>query len=324
MTDDEQARVTISGIPEELTRMWTPQNTKSLVQVLQALYDHFGMHPAAFEQPRTRRQPTPENINEGNLRDILDLSVEVLTTFPTDMTQALEQGPLPDSCAKCRSSDGALKRTVGTGLMARLFFTPTLDEDLIREKVFVVRVQNNDGRRIWANNQTISHMLRLMQATGINRLDAVDIVRHQLHHQGVPVDRVIFRPHTPVRCLAMTAQGQRERSAVNRSLRIHWFLADEVLVLMQDHRLPLNLEAMPLKICFGHEPGKQETTTRGGGAQITDPGSAHQHVPDSGYPSLVLGVFLMRRQQGQGTRASGPQAPPISHPVICIDFGRPV
>jgi hypothetical protein len=78
-------------------------------------------------------------------------------------------------------------------------------------------------------------MLRLMQATGINRLDAADIIRHQLHHQGVPVDRVIFRPHTPVRCLAMTAQGQRERSAVNRSLRIHWFLADEVLVLMQDH-----------------------------------------------------------------------------------------
>jgi hypothetical protein len=167
-------------------------------------------------------------------------------------------------------------------------------------------------------------MLRLMQATGINRLDAADIIRHQLHHQGVPVDRVIFRPHTPIRCLAMTAQGQRERSAVNRSIRIHWFLADEVLVLMRDHRLPLNLEAMPLKIWFGHEPGKQETTTRGGGAQSTDPGSAHQHVPDSGYPSLVLGVFLMRRQQDQGARASGPQAPPISHPAICIDFGRPV
>jgi hypothetical protein len=75
-------------------------------------------------------------------------------------------------------------------------------------------------------------MLRLMQATGINSLDAADIIRHQLHHQGVPVDRVIFRPHTPVRCLALTAQGQRERSSVNRSLRIHWFLPDEVLVLM--------------------------------------------------------------------------------------------
>jgi hypothetical protein len=32
----------------------------------------------------------------------------------------------------------------------------------------------------------------------------------------------------------------------------------------------------------------------------------------------------MRKQQGQGARAGGPQAPPISHPAICIDFGRPV
>jgi len=324
MTDDEQARVTISGIPEDLTRMWTPQNTKSLVQVLQTLYNHFGIQPAAFEQPRTRRQPTPENINEGNLRDVLDLSVEVLTIFPTYMAQALEQGPLPESCAKRRGTDGALKMTVGTGSIARLFFAPTLDEDLMREKAFVVRVQSNDGRRIWANNQAISHMLRLMHATGINRLEAADIIRHQLHYQGVPVDRVIFRPHTPVRCLAITAQGQRERGAINRSLRIHWFLADEVLVFMQDHRLPLNLEAKPLKIWFGHEPGKQETTTLGGGAQSTDLGPDHQHGPDPSYPSLVLGVFLMRRQQGPGARASGPQAPPISHPAICIDFGRPV
>jgi hypothetical protein len=324
MTDDEQARVTISGIPEPLARMWTPQSMTSIVQVLQALYKHFGIQPAVFEQPRTRRQPTPENLNEGNLRDILDPSVEVLTTLPPDMARALEQGPLPDSCAQRRGRDGAFKMTVGTGLVARLFFTPTLDEDLMREKAFVVRVQSNDGRRIWANNQAISHMLRLMQAAGINRLDAADIIRHQLHHQGVPVDRVIFRPHTPVRCLAMTAQGQRERSVGNKSLRTHWFLADEILVLMQGHRHPPNLEAMPLKIWLGHEPGKQETTTRGSGAQSTTPSFAHPHVPDSVYPSLVLGVFLMRRQQGQGARAGGPQAPPISHPAICIDFGRPV
>jgi hypothetical protein len=324
MTDDEQARVTISGIPEALARMWPPQNMKSLVQVLQALYKHFGIQPAVFEQPRTRRQPMPENLNEGNLRDILDLSVEVLTTLPPDMAQALEQGPLPDSCAQRRGRDGAFKMTVGTGLVARLFFTPTLDEDLMREKAFVVRVQSNDGRRIWANNQAISHMLRLMQAAGINRLDAADIIRHQLHHQGVPVDRVIFRPHTPVRCLAMTAQGQRVSSVDNKSLRTHWFLADEILVLMQGHRHPPNLEAMPLMIWLGHEPGKQETTTLGSGAQSTAPSFAHPHVPDSGYPSLVLGVFLMRKQQGQGARAGGPQAPPISHPAICIDFGRPV